>query len=177
MKILKKILLVLLALIALLLVIAVFLPSKYHVQRRIVIQARPDAIFPWVNNPRKWPDWTAWTKDRDPSLTFSYEGPEEGSGAISKWDGKKTGNGMMTITESDPKMGVKYDLSFEHGKYKSAGGLTFEAEGDSTNVTWADDGELGSNPIGRYFGLAMDHMIGPDFEQGLKKLKQKVEGK
>src|SRR6266404_5298805 len=138
MKSLKKILLSLLALIALLLVIAVFLPSKYHVQRRIVIQAKPDAIFPWLNDPRKWQDWTAWTKERDPTLTFSYEGPPEGSGAISKWDGKKTGSGMMTITESDPRTGVKYDLSFEHGKYKSVGGLTFETEGAATYVIWSD---------------------------------------
>ncbi len=177
MKFLKKLLLGLLALVAVLLVIAVFLPSKYHVQRRIVIQARPETIFPWVNNLHKWPDWTAWTKERDPTLAFSYEGPEEGTGAISKWDGKKTGNGMMTITESDPKTGVKYDLSFENGKYKSVGGLRFEPNGDATQVTWMDDGELGANPVGRYFGLTMDHMIGPDFDQGLKKLKQKVEVK
>jgi hypothetical protein len=177
MKLFKKLLLGLLALIALLLVIAVFLPSKYHVARQIVIRARPDAIYPWVNNIRKWPEWTAWNKDRDPTLTFSYEGPPEGTGAVSKWDGKKTGNGMMTFTECSPASGVKYDLSFEHGKYKSVGGLSFEPSGDATQVTWADDGDLGANPISRYFGLAMDHMIGPDFEAGLRNLKQKVESK
>ena len=177
MRILKKLLLGLLALVALLLVIALFLPSRYHVQRRIVIQAKPDAIYPWVNNVRKWPDWTAWTKERDPTLNFSYEGPAEGIGAISKWDGKKTGNGMMTLTESNPATGVKYDLSFEHGKFKSVGGISFEPSGNATEVTWADDGELGANPVSRYFGLVMDKMIGPDFEAGLQKLKQKVEAK
>ncbi len=177
MKTLKRLLLALLALIALLLVIAVFLPSRYHVQRQILIRARPPAIFPWINNLQKWPEWSAWTKERDPTLTYSYEGPAEGTGAISKWDGKKTGNGVMTITESDPAKGVKYDLSFEHGKYKSVGGMTFEATGDATQVTWVDEGELGPNPVSRYFGLAMDHLIGPDFDQGLRKLKEKVEGK
>src|SRR5258705_378542 len=108
MKLFKKLLLGLLGLIALLLVIAVFLPSKYHVTRQIVIRAKPDAIYPWVNNIRKWTEWTAWNKDRDPTLTFSYEGPPEGTGAASKWDGKKTGNGMMTFTESSPASGVKY---------------------------------------------------------------------
>jgi len=54
MNILKKILLALLALVALLLVIAVFAlqiscaTEDHH-------SSRPDAIFPWVNNPHKWP--------------------------------------------------------------------------------------------------------------------------
>jgi len=177
MKLLKKILLVLLTLIALLLVIAVFLPSHYHVQRNITIRAKPEAIYPWISNLKKWPDWSAWTKEKDPTLTYAYEGAAEGTGAISKWDGKKTGSGMMTITESNPATGVKYDLSFEHGKYKSVGGIAFEAAGDGTLVTWVDDGELGPNPVSRYFGLAMDHFIGPDFDLGLRNLKQKVESK
>jgi hypothetical protein len=29
----------------------------------------------------------------------------------------------------------------------------------------------------RYFSLLMDKMTGPDFEEGLRNLKQKVEGK
>ena len=39
----------------------------------------------------------------------------------------------------------------------------------------AFQGDLGSNPINRYFGLIMDRMMGPDFEEGLNTLKGKVE--
>src|SRR5438034_11012180 len=39
---------------------------------------------------------------RSPTLQSSYEGPEEGVGAIRKWDGKKLGQGQMTIVESSP---------------------------------------------------------------------------
>jgi hypothetical protein len=30
-------------------------------------------------------------------------------------------------------------------------------------VTWTNDGDLGASPIGRWFGLFMDRMMGPDF--------------
>src|SRR4029434_4591182 len=70
MKILKNLLLMLLALIAVVLLIALFLPSRYQVERRIVIQAKPQAIFPWINDPKKWPEWTAWNKEKDPTLAF-----------------------------------------------------------------------------------------------------------
>jgi hypothetical protein len=177
MKILKNLVLCLLALIAIVLIIALFLPSRYHVERSIVIRAKPGAIFPWITDPKKWPEWTAWNKEKDPTLAFTYEGAEQGAGAISKWVGKKTGNGRMTFTDSNPETGTKYDLSFERGKYQSKGAITFEPEAENTMVTWVDDGELGANPIKRYFGLFMDRFIGPDFEEGLSRLKTKVEGK
>ena len=69
----------------------------------------------------------------------------------------------------------KYDLDFEHGKYKSTGSITLQPVGDSVNVVWSNEGDLGANPINRYFGLMMDRMIGPDFEEGLNNLKRKVE--
>lgn len=31
--------------------------------------------------------------------------------------------------------------------------------------------DLGANPLARYFGLWMDGMVGPDFEEGLGRLK------
>jgi effector-binding domain-containing protein len=34
------------------------------------------------------------------------------------------------------------------------------------------DSDMGNNPIGRWFGLCMDNMIGADYEKGLAKLKE-----
>jgi|SRR6185369_946644 hypothetical protein len=177
MKILKKILLVLLILVVLLVVVGLFLPSKYHVERSIAIQAKPEAVFPWVNNLKKWNEWSPWTKEKDPTLVYNFDGPEEGPGAISKWDGKKFGDGSMRITESSETTGVKYALSFNHGKYLSTSTMAFEPQGGATTVRWSTDGDMGGNPINRYLGLLMGKMMGPDFEEGLAKLKLKVEGK
>ena len=60
----------------------------------------------------------------------------------------------------------------------SEGAIRIEAAGaGSSKVTWSNGGDLGMNPVGRYFGLFMDRMMGPDFQSGLEKLKSKVETK
>ena len=40
--------------------------------------------------------------------------------------------------------------------------------GDSCMVHWIVEGDLGYNPVNRYFGLLMNKMMGPDFERGLE---------
>ena len=177
MKTLKKILVVVAAVILTLVVVSQLLPSTYHAERSIVIAAKPEVIFPWLNHLKKWPEWSAWTTAKDPTLVYAYEGPEEGVGAISKWDAKKLGAGSMKLTESDPAKGLKFDLNFEHGKYLSTGTLAFEAGDAGTKVTWSMDGKVSRNPLDRFFSLLMDKFIGPDFEEGLANLKKKAEGK
>ena len=177
MKTLKKILVVVGAIILALVVVSQLLPSTYHVDRSIVIAAKPEVIFPWLNNLKKWPEWSAWTAAKDPTLVYAYEGPEEGVGAISKWDAKKLGEGSMKLIESDLATGLKFDLSFEHGKYLSTGAFTFESADAGTKVTWGMDGNVSRNPLDRFFSLFMDKFIGPDFEEGLASLKKKAEGK
>lgn len=177
MKTLKKVLLILGVVILALAVVAQFLPSKYHVERSVIMAAKPEVIHPWLNNLKKWPEWSPWTVAKDPTIVYAYEGPEEGVGAISKWDAKDMGEGSMKLTESDPAKGLKFDLSFEHGKYLSTGTFTFESADTGTKVTWGMDGKVSRNPLDRFFSLFMDKFIGPDFEEGLANLKKKAEGK
>ena len=175
MKIIKKLLLALVVLIALLLIGSLFIPGRYHVERSVVIDAPPEAVFSFVNQVKLWPSWIAWTTAKDPTLINTFSGPDSGVGAAMSWDGKKMGQGTFIFTAAEPKGGVKYDLSFDHGKYNSKGALTFTAEGKGTKVIWSDDGDVGRNPIGRYFSLMFDKLMGPDFEEGLNNLKKKAE--
>jgi hypothetical protein len=177
MKTLKKILIVIVAVILAFVVFAQFLPGKYHVERSVVIAAKPVVIFPWINELKQWPEWSPWTAAKDPTIVYAYEGPESGVGAISRWDSKKWGDGMMKVIEADPAAGVKFDLSFNKGKYACVGKFSFEPTGDDTKVTWAMDGTVSRNPLDRVFSLFMDSFTGPDFEEGLSKLKNQVEAK
>jgi hypothetical protein len=59
---------------------------------------------------------------------------------------------------------------------RSSGQLRLEPAGAGTRVTWTNEGDMGTNPVNRYFGLFMDRLVGPDFEGGLKNLKTIVEG-
>ena len=60
---------------------------------------------------------------------------------------------------------------------KSTGGVTMAPSGDSTRVTFYNEGEFGMNPVRRYYGLLMDKFMGGDFGKNLDGLKRKVEPK
>jgi len=177
MKFIKNLFVFLIVVVALLAGISQFLPATYRVERSILVQAGADKIHPLINDLSKWPEWSAWTTAMDPTLVYTYEGPAEGVGAVSKWDGKKTGDGMMTITESDPAKGIKFDMSMEHGKYQSKGWITFAPAGTDTKVIWGFAGDVSRNPIDRWFSVFMEKFVAPDFEKGLTQLKRKVEAK
>ncbi len=53
----------------------------------------------------------------------------------------------------------------------SRGQLLLAPDGNGTRVTWTNEGDMGGNPVNRYFGLMMDRLVGPDFEAGLANLK------
>lgn len=170
MKVLLRILGGLAALVLLLVVVALFLPRQFRVERSTVIKAKPEAIYAQVEDLKAWKNWTAW-HERDPQMKLSYSAKSSGVGAWSAWESKNEGNGRMTITAAEPAKRVAYDLEFPDFGMKSVGILTLAPEAGGVRVVWADEGDLGMNPMNRWFGLFLDGMIGPDFEKGLSKLK------
>ena len=71
---------------------------------------------------------------------------------------------------------VVYQLEFIDNGMVATGTLAVApAEGGAVRVTSAMDGDLGLNPMGRWMGLFMDKLIGPDFEAGLVKMKRVAE--
>lgn len=174
---LKKVLLVIFVLLVLVVGGAYLIPPTYRVERSVVIQAEPQAIFPMLNNLKRWEEWTPWNTELDPSMKREYDGPPEGIGAKMSWTGEKTGQGSVTIVDSNPPIGIGYSLEFDGGTHKSDGKIAFALSGGGTEVKWSNEGKVGMNPIHRYCSLVMDRMMGPDFEKGLAKLKQNVERK
>jgi hypothetical protein len=177
MKLLKKIVLVVLLIPIVLVVVSLFLPAQYRVERTTSINAKPDAVFARINTLKQWPEWTAWTVAKYPDMKISFAGPESGVGATYTWDGESTGQGTLKITRSEPAKEIAYDLEFDHGKFVSKGTIALEQAGETLKVTWVNEGDLGWNPVSRVFGLFMDKMIGPDFEEGLRNLQKLAEAK
>jgi hypothetical protein len=173
MKILKWLGIGAFAIVLIVAVIGFCLPRKFHVERGIAINAPPEAIHAVVAKLREWPTWTAWTVERYPDMKIAFSGPEEGVGAKQTWEGKTSGNGSIEIKKSDPQEGIEYEFAFDG--HPSTGAIKFLPGPDSTLVYWSSEGDMGLNPIGRYFGMLMDGMMGPDFEKGLANLKRKVE--
>jgi hypothetical protein len=173
-RIVRKIVFAVLLLPILLIVGAFFLPGRFHVERSLTIKASPADIFPYLNELRRWPEWTSWTTNREPSLVYQQSGPAAGVGATQSWTAR-SGNGSIRLTSSDPADGVGYELNFNEGRFVSQGRLRLLPVPEGTRVVWTTDGDLGRNPVGRYLGLLMDRMMGADFEIGLQNLKTKLE--
>lgn len=170
---LRKILLSVVGLIVLLVAVGFLLPRQSHVERSIVIERPASLIFATVNSFQRFADWSPW-QELDPNMTVTVEGPRSGVGARYSWKGNdKVGVGVQTIVAATENESVVHDLQFGDGVSKST--LTLAPQDGNTRVTWTLDTDMGMNPIGRYFGLMMDGMIGKDYERGLGKLKALVE--
>jgi hypothetical protein len=169
-------LLITLTIIAIIVVGGSFLlPASVHVERSTVIEAEPAAIFPYVNNYRKFNEWSPWAP-RDPNTEYTFSGPEEGTGAKMAWrsDNEQVGSGTQEIIESRLNESVVTALDFgEMGTAQAS--FRLHPEDSGTKVTWSLDTPETANPIARWLGLLMDGLIGADYEEGLARLKKKVE--
>lgn len=147
-------------------------PDPFTVTRSKIIDASPEQLFPWINNLHKSHQWSPWT-ELDPNGKFTFEGPEEGVGAIQAWDGNdKMGAGKMTITESEPNKVVSMKLEFKRPmEDTSTSKLELAPEGSKTKVTWSMAGRY-QNTFQKAICLLMnmDKMVGSQFEKGLNNL-------
>ena len=170
MKLLAKIILGLVALIAIVLTVAAFRPNHFRVERSATLAASPDVLFGYVNNHRKFNEWNPFMK-LDPNAKNTYSGPESGVGSVCSWEGEKTGAGSATITESKPGELVRLRMDWlKPMSGTSTVDFTFKPVGEQTTVTWAMYGE--QKYVGKLMSLFMDceSMCGPQFEQGLADL-------
>lgn len=161
-------------LVLLAVVVAFFLPKNYHVERAVTIQARPDVVFAQFGDLQAWKNWGVWY-ERDPAMNVTYSKNTAGVGAWSAWESKSEGNGKMTFTAYEPAKKVAYTLEFPDMHMVSNGSLEIQPADQGVRVVWVSEGDLGMNPMHRWFGLFLDRMIGGDFEKGLAKLKARAE--
>ena len=127
-----------------------------------------------ADNGLGWKEWSVWNR-RDPQMAMSYSGAASGAGAVWAWKSASEGDGRMSFTEAEPGRRIAYELFFPDFGTTSTGALTLVPEGGGTKITWTVAGEMGRNPVTRWFALAMDGMIGKDFDAGLANLKALAE--
>ena len=174
MVLLKKFVIGLAVVIVVFYAIGLALPSKFHVERSIVINATPSEVYEQIVDLKRWQAWGVWFK-RDPNMQVNYSGPDRAIGMRSEWKSETEGNGDMTITALEHNKRVTYSLQFPDMEMGSTGEIVLVAVNGSTRVVWMDYGDVGSNIVYKYFGLFMDSLIGPDFESGLANLKTVTE--
>jgi hypothetical protein len=150
--------------------------DTYVVRRSQTIHAAPEAVFERIADLREWDSWSPWA-DKDPNMATTYEGEPGTVGASSHWVGnRKVGEGRMTATSIDAPNSMEIDLEFvKPFKAQNQVELLVAPSPEGSEVTWRMTGR--TTLMTKIMGIfkSMDDMVGPDFENGLSKLKQLVE--
>jgi uncharacterized protein YndB with AHSA1/START domain len=173
-KTLKWILALIVLLAAVLLVGGLLLSPKFSVTRSEQIAAPPERVYGLVASPRAWKQWSGWNQ-RDPHMQMNYSGAETGAGAVWEWKSASQGDGRMRFTAAEPPQRLAYELYFPDFGTTSTGELRFAAKDGGTLVSWSMNGDMGSNPLYRWFALFADSTVGTDFAAGLANLKALAE--
>ena len=168
---LKKILLLVVVLIAALAALISMQPDSYRVERAAQIAAPQDVVFGLVADLKAFNTWNPW-QETDPSIELSYGEKTAGVGAAYEWKGEKTGRGKMTIIESVKPTKLLTKLEFyEPMAGEGTAGFNLSAVGEGTRIIWWMQGT--NDFMGKAFSLVMDmdEMIGSAYARGLEKLK------
>lgn len=176
----KKILAGLGLILGVFVVIAALRPAEYLIKRDIVINAKPEAIFPFLVSTKNADTWMPW-KEQDPQVQITYSGPEEGIGSISSWDSPgQMGTGKAEIVGVVANQSVKTKITYTKPmEMNQDSEFILTPQGDSTQMTWTVTGNQPfiARLICTLMFMNMDKYVGGMFENGLNKLKLNVEGK
>lgn len=161
--------------VAALLAYAASKPDTFKISRTALIAARPEQIFPLIDDLHAQSTWSPFEKD--PAMKRSHSGAPRGKGAVYAWDGnRQVGAGRIAITNSVSPSKVTLLLDMDRPfKAHNTVDFTLVRTGSDTSVTWTMQGRQPF--MGKLMGLFMncDAMVGREFEQGLGKLKRLVE--
>ncbi len=170
MKILKRILIGLLALIVLFLVVALFAPKNNTTIRSVDINAPQGKVFTWLNSTQMHDKWSPWT-DADPNIKITFDGPATGVGNRSCWNGNdQVGEGCQTIMSMTDSSQVVTLINFKR-PFESKAEAILDVKPitpTSTKVTWTmkSNSPFPMNALNLFVDF-----IGPSFELGLGRLK------
>jgi uncharacterized membrane protein len=175
MRIIKKILLIIVAIIALFLIVALFVSKDYKVEKSITINKPKTEIFNYIKSLKNQDNFSKWAS-LDPSMNKSYTGTDSTVGFTSHWEGNdKVGKGEQEIKKITEGQRMDFELRFEKPMKDVAQAYmtTDSVAPNQTLVKWGLTGHM-TYPM-NIMGLVMDKMVGGDFETGLTNLKVLME--
>jgi effector-binding domain-containing protein/uncharacterized protein YndB with AHSA1/START domain len=174
MKFLKWLGIILFSLLALFLIIPLFLPGTFHVERTTTIERPVDMVFQAAVDMNQRAKWDPWI-EMEPDVEMEVSITPEIIGSGYSWKGEIIGEGKITIQEFVPNNRIKSEIEFfEPQSMKSDIIWNFIESEEGTKISWAFEGSL-SYPVEKWFGLFMEKSMGPQFEKGLKNFKNFVE--
>ncbi len=177
-KIVKYLVIAIMAVIALVLVTAIFTKRDYAVEREITIAKPKQDVYNYIKLLRNQVHYSKWVM-MDPNAKMDYTGTDGTVGFVSAWDSenKKVGKGSQTITKlADGErmdLGIHFIKPFE-GTANAY--MTTESVADNqTKVKWGFTGTMKYPMNIMLLCMHMDDAIGGDLQTGLNNLKGVLE--
>jgi uncharacterized protein YndB with AHSA1/START domain len=176
MKILKRVLLGILAVIIILLVVALFVPNNYKIERTATINKPASIVYEYVKQLKNQDQYNKWVM-ADPAMKKTYRGEDGNVGFVYAWDSedKNVGKGEQEIRQLTPAKAVDCEIRFEKPfENVATTRMQTDSSGPSTtNVIWTMEGK-NKYPF-NLMNLFIDGMLGKDLETSLSTLKQRLE--
>jgi len=149
-------------------------PDSFRVVRSLTIGAPPDRVFALINDMRGFNRWNPYER-KDPG-SGTYGRTQVGIGASYAWDSPKLGRGAMTIVDAAAPGKVVMRLDFETPfKAQNSATFTIVPHDGGAEVSWAMEGPAPLVTKVMDTVIGMDKMVGSDFEEGLRNLKEIAE--
>lgn len=180
MKIVKKILIALVIIIAIPLIVALFTNKDYSVEKEVVINKPRQEVFDYIKLLKNQDNYSVWAT-MDPDMEKSYKGIDGTVGFISAWESKnkEVGKGEQEIMKITDAERVDFQLRFEipFEATDSAYMTTDSISESQTKVKWGFTGKMDYPMNFMLLFMDMEDMIGKDLENGLSNLKKVLESK
>ena len=180
MHILKKILIVVVIIIAIPLIVALFVKKDYAVVKEITVNKPKLEVFDYIKHLKNQGNFSVWQM-ADPEMIKTYTGTDGTVGFVASWDSQKedVGKGSQKITKIAEGERLETLITFirpfeaEDNAYMT----TESIDSTHTKVTWGFSGAF-SYPLNlMQLFMDMDKQVGGDLQKGLENLKILMEKK
>jgi uncharacterized protein YndB with AHSA1/START domain len=170
-----KIIAVLVAIMGAVLLFATTKPSRFIVQRSVVINASPDKVYPLIADLHNWPLWAPQDKE-DPTIHRTFSGNASGEGAVSSWTSKgSAGVGQITILRATSDFVLLQADWIKPFHIQNRNAFALQPSGTTTTVIWTLDGASPYPLKLMSVFVSPDGMMGKHLETGLQNLKSAAE--
>ncbi|MDJ0761677.1 MAG: SRPBCC family protein [Myxococcota bacterium] len=178
MKWLKRILVVILAVVVLVLIAGLIVPQEYAVAREITIDKPQAVVFNYVKYLKNQDNFSVWAK-MDPNMKKTFKGQDGQVGFVSAWDSQhqEVGKGEQEIKKITENQRVDFELRFlEPFEATDQAYMATDSLGaNQTKVTWGFNGAMPYPMNLMLLAMDMDTMLGDQLAQGLENLKGLLE--
>lgn len=111
------------------------LPSKWEIEKAVLVRATPEQIYPLLEDLHQWELWSNWCSEQE-DMELEYKGAAQGMGAAMIWTTSRL-QGQFTLTRCQSPNEIQYHLDINRGKFTLTGTLFLSVtDAEFTQVAW-----------------------------------------